>query len=411
MPFPVLCRKCRTKMQVPRRMAGKRFRCVLCGKVNIVPAPPPEGGRTTARGARLKIPCPKCQTVFRVTVAAPPGERLALPVVLRMHCSTCHTLLEATSRRGGRPPDQAQAPPPLAAAPDVDTGTMPAAPTGTHEPAAAPFPTAPDTSPSQEALLLPLGRPWSAWASLGAGLLALASFALAVLVGSGWVALLGGLTAALLAAGAMFHALAHFRGVALPFAAFVAGLVVLLSAWVIGPREADPVVGGGGSLPYPVPKGVPPTRLRPDEWVDAGRNVVQARQARVRLLRATYHWEKAKGQGKRQPAVLAIEVQVENVGRGESLSFNGWGRGDQPARRPRLVDSASVDYPLLPAIDPRAAEATLTPGQETREVLVFKPPPLAVRYLRLELPAEAVGQEGEFRLHIPRHLINDRLEE
>jgi hypothetical protein len=414
MPFPVRCRSCQMRMRVPRRMAGKRFRCVLCGKVNIVPAQPAPG-RSTARGTRIKIPCPKCRTLFRVAVSAPPGERIEVPIVLRIQCSTCHTFLEATSRRGAPPDpegDETGPAPALFASPDVGTETMHAEPTSPHEPVVSPRRDEPAGSHPEVVIPQPSGGPGSTYASLGALALAAASFAASIVAGSWWAALLGGLAAALLAAGAMFHALAYFRGVVLPFAAFVAGLFVLLSAWVIVPSGSDQVVDGMASLPYPVPKGVAPSRLGPGEWVEVGRKVVQARHARVRLLRATVHWERPKGQGKKQPAAIAFEVQVEHVGRADSLRFAGWGgAGDRPGRRPRLTDPALKEYALVPPANPRAAEATLAPGEEAQEVLVFKPPPLTVKYLRLELPAEQVEQEGEFRLHVPRHMINDRLDD
>jgi hypothetical protein len=398
-------------MRVPRRMAGKRFRCVMCGKVNIVPRRARAGG--SARVARLRIGCPKCATGYRIAIEAPPGERMALPVVLRVQCSTCHTALVATWPRGAKPPEP-EAPP------SAGTESLQAAPTSMDEPAGSPRrenPAGPGADePLPVALLVP-SEPLSpsAWAGLGAVGVAALSLAVAVVAGARWPAVVGGLAAALAAAAAMFHALAHLKSVGPPFVGFVAGVFVILSAWLLVPPGAAPAGEGLAWLPYPVPPGATPTRLGEEEWIDAGRNVVQTQQARVRFLRATVRWEKGKGAAKKQAGSLAIEVQVENIGPAHSLRFAGWGLSAEPAswRRPRLVDNERKEYALIQPPDPRDAHAkppepSLRPGQSTQEVLVFKPPPLTVKYLRLTLPAEQTGQAGEFRLHILRNLINDR---
>ena len=83
MPFSVRCRYCRTKLRVPRRMAGHSFCCVMCGKVNFVPkrAETSDAHGASRRGslegrpltlvARIKVRCPTCETRIKVTVEAP----------------------------------------------------------------------------------------------------------------------------------------------------------------------------------------------------------------------------------------------------------------------------------------------------------------------------------------------------
>jgi hypothetical protein len=44
----------------------------------------------------------------------------------------------------------------------------------------------------------------------------------------------------------------------------------------------------------------------------------------------------------------------------------------------------------------------LTSGHQINELLIFAPPTGNVDYLRLKLPAAALGDEGEFRFQIPR---------
>jgi len=56
----------------------------------------------------------------------------------------------------------------------------------------------------------------------------------------------------------------------------------------------------------------------------------------------------------------------------------------------------------------RTRAATVVPGSNVTDVLVFEPPAGPVEYLRLELPAEPAGGSGTLRFHIPRSLIVDR---
>ncbi len=54
------------------------------------------------------------------------------------------------------------------------------------------------------------------------------------------------------------------------------------------------------------------------------------------------------------------------------------------------------------------AKATIPPSKWVDDVLVFEGVPDRVEFLRLELPGEAVGAKGSFRLQIPAGMIATR---
>ena len=55
----------------------------------------------------------------------------------------------------------------------------------------------------------------------------------------------------------------------------------------------------------------------------------------------------------------------------------------------------------------RSEKGHLTPGRTVDEVLGFPVPAAKAESLRLELPASAFGETGEFRFRIPRSMIGN----
>jgi hypothetical protein len=79
----------------------------------------------------------------------------------------------------------------------------------------------------------------------------------------------------------------------------------------------------------------------------------------------------------------------------------------------RLRDDQNTEYPPLDAkevgeVKGRVSSGSVPPGESLLDVLVFKPPSGKFRYLRLDLSGEAVGQDVDFRLRIPKDRIDDK---
>jgi hypothetical protein len=109
-------------------------------------------------------------------------------------------------------------------------------------------------------------------------------------------------------------------------------------------------------------------------------------------------------------AYLKIALKIENRTPAE-LKFTGWasegGADDHPAK---LKDDTGGIHKLVnwkARIIGQLGSATIKPGGSVVEVLVFEVPGTYIKYLKLALPAEAVGGTGDLRLKLPRTRVLD----
>jgi hypothetical protein len=152
-------------------------------------------------------------------------------------------------------------------------------------------------------------------------------------------------------------------------------------------------------------------------WADASRDALYHGDVRLRVTSAVVgplDFEAQPGREAPGERCLAVGLRVTNAGITRKLSYTaGWGVVAPGQDRPVLRDDrgnayAEKSFPAGLVVKGRAAASAVPPGKWLDDVLVFEAPPEAVGYLRLELPAAAVGSTGSLRLEIPRRMIHFR---
>lgn len=158
-----------------------------------------------------------------------------------------------------------------------------------------------------------------------------------------------------------------------------------------------------------------------DTWVDASLGTVQQNDVRVRVASATVDFVKFKSppadSGPRVKRLL-LALRVTSVNYTQPLSYETWADPATPSGKyePRLTDNLNRVYRRVPLgagaeVEGVSANKTLTGGRPISDLLVFELPQLdQVAYLRLELPAAAIGATGMLRLQIPRYMITTKEE-
>src|SRR5215467_9090082 len=105
-----------------------------------------------------------------------------------------------------------------------------------------------------------------------------------------------------------------------------------------------------------------------------------------------------------------IGLRITNAGIARKLDYLSWGGNTRAQDKPVLRDEQGRPYAEKAfaagwTIKGHVASASIPPGKTLDDILVFEAPPTNVQSLRLELPAAAVGAEGQLRMEIPRRMI------
>lgn len=183
---------------------------------------------------------------------------------------------------------------------------------------------------------------------------------------------------------------------------------------------------GGSAQPGPAP-----VLARPDargstseyRWTDALRGAQQLDALETRVVRAKYGAVRAKDLNNEvmttdDTNLIAVTVSVHNRG-AQPHAFQSWYAGTAVQKGagellPELADDADRVYALLRFEDVSSIEGQrladpIEPHQRVQDTLVFLVPEdidrTEIRYLRLALPADALGARGWFRFEIPARMI------
>jgi hypothetical protein len=159
--------------------------------------------------------------------------------------------------------------------------------------------------------------------------------------------------------------------------------------------------------------------IKETDWVDASVSAVKLNDLRLQIVTARIGSVEMEDQGKKalsQERCLVIRLRVGYAGIVfQALPYETWAdSSESPSKHPpTLVDNqnqayAQKTFPADRKIVGRGGRTTLTPGRMVEEVLVFEPPSAKVEYLRLTLPASAFGASGEFKLQIPKKMLDLR---
>jgi hypothetical protein len=103
---------------------------------------------------------------------------------------------------------------------------------------------------------------------------------------------------------------------------------------------------------------------------------------------------------------LKIVLKIENLSPSETLEYTGWSAGlGGKTQTATLMDDTGAEHPQLDSGEPIAGQlgnTSIQPGGSIEDVLVFDNPKTYVKYLKLALPAQAVGGTGILRIKIPQ---------
>jgi hypothetical protein len=183
----------------------------------------------------------------------------------------------------------------------------------------------------------------------------------------------------------------------------------------LGPLSLERYTGGASASRKPgSPTAVP--------WHDAKAGPLTLGSAKIEVTRAEYGEVRGKdGAGNviiSDEPYLSILVQIENRQR-SPINYRSWYGNEFKSRhgpvRAWLVDQDQREYKWTIFNDVKRVRwhtpvAVIDGGKSIEDVLVFTLPqnrePAAIKFLRLELPGEAVGQTGKvYRFEIPRQMI------
>jgi hypothetical protein len=110
---------------------------------------------------------------------------------------------------------------------------------------------------------------------------------------------------------------------------------------------------------------------------------------------------------KTQRPYLKIVLEIQNLSATEKLHYSGWGvRHDNHDHIATMKDNAGVEHrqPESPdVIVGQYEKDSIEPNGSIEDILVFDLPLSYVKYLKMSLPAEAVGGTGLLRIKIPHN--------
>jgi hypothetical protein len=208
----------------------------------------------------------------------------------------------------------------------------------------------------------------------------------------------------------------------LPGAGAALNLVVLVVMifcpdLLVDPRRFGSAEGGNagpGGVVVGEKHSVAKREVAPEGWVDISRDYVQCGDVQLRMpedRRAGVQYvdlKNAQGQTLARGKYLLIPVRLSNVNGARKITYESW---NAPGQTGGLRDQKDRVYPVpsLPAgaqVPGQVQSAALLPGKFVNDVLIFEAPARQVEYLRLELPAAAIGGTGQLRLLIPSSMIS-----
>jgi hypothetical protein len=255
--------------------------------------------------------------------------------------------------------------------------------------------------------------------ALASFLLGSVAFLSAAIFHMGIVTFALGLVGLLLGPVALLLAPVHRKGFILPGAGIAVSLAAMLVAafaphwlglsplWLrLKPAKGDAVISlsGEGGLRR-VAEGETP-------WANAQQDALVHGDIRLRVSSAnvgTVPFDPVPGKQPPGDRCLVIGLRVTNAGVARKISFTGWGDA-QAKDKPVLRDNKGKTYATKAfgpgwSVKGRVASASIPPGKTLDTVLVFEAPPAGIEYLRLELPASALGTDGWLRMEISKQMI------
>lgn len=215
--------------------------------------------------------------------------------------------------------------------------------------------------------------------------------------------------------GSLLPALRRSANLGLP--AFITGLslIVLLfvGSWPKGPPPPPPPI-----VATALNRGTGTSQAaKEDEWVDASTSAIVRDFLRVQIVSARVAGVEVKTRSSKfitKDKFLQIRLRATVEGAlFKVLSYEPWNdTAKGPSKnQPVLLDDAKRLYVQhafsgdLKVVSNREEGDYVTNGRALDDILVYPVPDPNIEYLRLKLPAAAFGQDGDFRFHIPRAMM------
>jgi len=154
-----------------------------------------------------------------------------------------------------------------------------------------------------------------------------------------------------------------------------------------------------------------------EQWTDASRSSIRRGEVKVKIESATIGIPRlviAPGRFARpRSKCLSIKILLQNTNPERKLEYTSWGvRGRSGASAGvSLTDNLENRYSLQPfrgaTPEGQLTTKSIYPSKSIQDVLVFQPPidNPKVKFLRLQLPARAFGEEGTLNFQLPRQWV------
>ncbi len=176
-----------------------------------------------------------------------------------------------------------------------------------------------------------------------------------------------------------------------------------------------------GKTPGPAPPAPPtdpggdPPPVADTKWYDASTETITRDDVRVKILSARLgrvQCTQPTGRTARSSSDnLQITVEIENAHPEKAKSYQGWCTLGATLR---TTDNRSRQYaqwspPGEATVNGQIQEGSIAPAESIEDLLAFRAPEIdeKLKYVRLELPAEAFGGQGTLRFEIPADWIGE----
>lgn len=426
MPIPVTCPSCGVKAKAPDAAAGRAVKCPKCGAViSVSPAAPPPAPPTPQPAPVQSRPPAKVGAAEAIPPKPRPAQVEAAepePAKAVEDCPYCGEEVLAGAKKCKHCGEALDAPPP------ADEGEGRGRKRGwkdeddedRDEPRKRPR--RDDRDEEEEEDERPAGRGRrgsSAGTSDACGIASVVlggvSMVLALLscctcgfsaYVAGPLALVGGVLA--------FYARQNLRVVGLIFNALAlipALILSVLFAMGLTLSALNPLGTAKG------PGAGDVVDLVPDmaDWPDGTQQDVTHGDLSVRITSAEVGPVALTQAGRRSLSAdkhLIVRLRLRNTGATKTINYKDWADKDplNDEHAGTLEDNfgdsyEQVSFPAGSTVDGQLKRATIQAGKAAEDVLVFDKPAENVEYLRLELPASAIGGDGKLRLRIPAEAI------
>src|ERR1019366_7095028 len=163
-------------------------------------------------------------------------------------------------------------------------------------------------------------------------------------------------------------------------------------------------------------KKAPPEISSEQEWPDASKSAVRHGDIRMKVTSVKVgivdladSIDKRAGRSKNEH--LQVYLTVENMSETKLIRFRGWS-GRDVTKQPTLQDNFGNSYRTIGfgifsrPVGQVFGEKAIYPGKTENDVIIFDPPVKGAKFLRLTLPANSFGGDGQLQIQVPASMVS-----